>query len=492
MLLRVYCYRASGVESREMRRNCPEFEPQRFSASDDCLATYKISPMNAKRPNAASRTFLISIGALILLALGPFIAKGDEPPSFGADAFVSREFLRSGFSQTIDKISPISVCIDRYRVSGSAHLIGTMSFAPLLADNQIRLRMTLCGSAIACDSTLYRSLTIYTLDCSNVQVAQEVTVTGSGIEAGSAAISAPTRSQLLNIETGRPPVRDALFRRLGRARFERRPEESNRLATNVSEIALRDAAKRDTADMLAQANSQLHEQVLDPLRFLDISVRDLHLASTESGVVARLNFPGKPRHDPPALSDGIDVGIRGHQDALNQIIQHSLGGRTIQGPELEILLNDVYQLLNVSPARVPDKRKWSIRLAKQEPLTVRFERDQIELTIHGDGYTIDAEQYPAMDIVVRFSIQKTEKGLRTLRQFPIVSSPDRPGVTKGTGRQRLVLSLFLAKKFADLIPLEIDVTKLRLPPPLPQNMPGKFTRAVAQDGWLVLEWQLTK
>jgi hypothetical protein len=352
--------------------------------------------------------------------------------------------------------------------------------------------MTLCGSATACDCTLFRSLRIHTLDRSKVHVSQEVTVTGAGIDAGEATISAPTRSQLLDIETGRPPVRDALLRRLGRARFERQPDENNRLATTVSEITMREAAKRDTVDLLAQANKELHVQILGPLKALEIPVRNLHLASTESGISARLDFPGKQRHEPPRLSQGIDVGIRGHQEPLNRILQRSLGGRAIQGPALEVLLNDVYQLLNIAPARVPDRRKWSIRLAKQDPLVVRFDRSQIELTIHGDEYTIDAEKYPAMDIIIRFTIQKTEKGWRTLRQFPVVSSPDRPGLEKGTSRQRLVLSLFLAKKFGDLIPLEIDVTNLRLPPPLPQSEAGKFTRAIAEDGWLALEWRSTK
>jgi hypothetical protein len=231
---------------------------------------------------------------------------------------------------------------------------------------------------------------------------------------------------------------------------------------------------------------------LEPLRALEIPVRNLHLASTEAGVSARVNFPGNRRHGPPPFSEGLDVGIRGHEEPLNRIMQQSLGGRAIQGPALEILLNDVYQLLNVAPARVPDRRKWSLRLAKRDPLVVHFERNQIELTIHGDQFTIDADTFPAMDIIIRFSVQKTAKGWRTLRQFPVVSSPERPGVDKGTSRQRLVLSLFLAKKFADLIPIEIDVTSLRLPPPLPQGAPGRFTRAVAQDGWLALEWRLTR
>lgn len=427
-----------------------------------------------------------------MLALAPLVACAGEPASGGADALVSREFVRSAFSQTLDKTSPISVCIDRYRISGSGRLTGTMSFAPLPADGQIRLQMTLCGRATACDCTLFRSLRIHTLDRSRVYVTQEVMVSGSGVEAGQATIEAPTRSQLLDIETGRPPVRDALLRRLGRARFERRPDENNRLATNVSEFAMRDAVKRDTSELLAQANEQFQKQVLEPLRALEIPARNLHLASTQAGVSARVNFPGNRRRAPPPFSAGIDVGIRGHEEPLNRIMQHALGGREIRGPALEVLLNDVYQLLNVAPARVPDRRKWSIRLAKQDPLVVHFLRNQIELIIHGDQYTIDANTFPAMDITIRFSIQETAKGWRTLRQFPVVSSPERPGVDKGASRQRLVLSLFLAKKFADLIPIEIDVTRLRLPPPLPRGVPGKFTRAAAQDGWLTLEWQLTK
>ncbi len=188
-----------------------------------------------------------------------------EPNSPGADVFVARDFIHTAFSQAIDKVSPISVCLDRYRVSGSGRLVGTMSFSPLPAEGQIRLRMTLNGDATACDRTLVRSLQIHTRDRSRVRVTQDVLAAAAGIRTGPPTIEATTSSQLLGIETGRPPILDALLRRLGKARFRRRPEESNRLATNVSRIALTQAAERDAAELLGQANAQLREQVLEPL-----------------------------------------------------------------------------------------------------------------------------------------------------------------------------------------------------------------------------------
>ncbi len=427
-----------------------------------------------------------------LIALISAIVRAEEPLTSGADAVISRDFLRTAVSQPVDKISPLSVSIDKYRVLGMGHISGSISFEPLPADDRIRLQMTLTGQAIGCDRTLVRSLQVHTLDRSELRVRQELLVSPTGIEAGPPAIEASARSQLLRIETHKPPLRDLLVRGVARAKFRATPAQNDQLATAVSQIALTEEVEHDAPETLAAANRTFREKLLDPLSATGISANQLHLSSSAKGISARLDYSLPGRKQPPSLSDGIDVGLRVHQDSVNQIAQRSLAGSTVHGQELEKLLNRLYQLMNVAPARIPDGRPWSIVLAKKDPMVVRFERNQIELTIHGEEYSIGAEKYPASDIVLRFSIQQTAKGWRTLRQFPSVTAPSQAASNKDMDRRRLALIVFLAKKLADLIPIEIDVTNLRLPPPLPQTAKGQFTRALASDGWLLLEWQLAR
>lgn len=410
----------------------------------------------------------------------------------GAEAIISREFLHAAFSEPVDKVSPLSVNIDKYRVRGTGRIVGTITIEPLPDDRRIRLQMTMSGEAIGCDRTLVRSLQVHTLDRSAVRVRQEFTVSPQGIEAEPAEIHASTRSQLQFIETDRPPPCGLLVRGLARAKFRRTPDENDRLATRVAEIALTEQAGRESTEMLAAGNVRLRGQLLDPLRLVGIQANQIKLASSAAGVSASIDFPLPTRKDPPPFSEGIDVGLRLHQGPLNHIAQQSLAGFTIEGSALERTLDRLYRLLNVPPPRVTDKRPWSIVLAKKDPMVVRFERNALELTIHGAAYSVGDEKYPAMDIVLRLAIQKTATGWRTLRQFPSVTAPTTATPNKEDERRRLALVVFLAKKFNEIIPIEIDVSHLFLPPPLPPNSPGSFTRALARDGWLLLEWQRSR
>src|SRR5262245_42112382 len=236
---------------------------------------------------------------ILIGVLAPVLAPAQEPLRSGADVVISRNFLEAAFSEPVDKVSPLSVNIDKYRVRGTGRIVGTMSVEPLPDDGRIRLQLTMAGEAIGCDRTLMRSLQVHTLDRSQVRVRQAFAVTPQGIEADAAEIQASTRSQLQFIETDRLPPCGLLVRGLARAKFRRNPDENDRLATRVAEIALTEQAGRESTEMLATANQRLREQLLNPFRTAGIQADQIKLASSAGGLSAHIIFPIPGRKEPP-------------------------------------------------------------------------------------------------------------------------------------------------------------------------------------------------
>lgn len=403
---------------------------------------------------------------------------------------LSNRFLNAGFAHPVEKVTPVNVTIQKYHIVGSARLNGHMTFEPLLSATDLRLRMTLSGTAVGCDTSHVRKLQVHTVDHSRVCLQQEVIVDGLGVRAGAATVSAPTVSQFQSATAGKPPVRDALVRGLARSQFRLLPGKSNRIATEVSEMVLRQEMDRGLPVLLGKANTGFREQFLEVLSGFEIPVENVHFSSTDDAVVLQIAVPGIKAPALPATNHG-DLTIRIHEAVLNRLARQLYGGSTQIGKDLEHDLSRGLQLLGGAAAPPGSAATaWSITFAKEAPITFRFANNTIHVAIHGDEFEVGTDQYKAMTAVLQYDLSSQPNGWLATRNQPIVVSP--PGAAPGTPptpRQQFLRG-YLVAKLGKVFPKVLDLSRLVLPEALGKAAQARVSHVATDNGWLTIEMRL--
>lgn len=430
-----------------------------------------------------------AVCAIAVCIFSPRIAAAQKPAP-GLILVVSSKFLNAGFAHPVEKPSVVNVRIGKYHVLGNAVLTGEMSYQPLPCDDGIRLRMLLSGTAVGCDTSLVRRIQVQTIDRSRVCVRQEVLISGDGVKAsGQPVISAPTISEFRTATAGKPPLRDAFVRALARSQFRFMPARSNRIATQVSEIILRQQLEKDMPDTLARANQRFREQFLETLTGFEIPATNVSYSSTFDAVALRIVVPDTEPSAAPAIATA-DLALRGHEAVLNRLARQLYGGSTQIGKDLETDLGKAVQLLGGPPPRPPSNTPWSITFSKDRPIVFRFERDTMRVVMLGDEFELGKDQYKAMMIAVEYELRKTETGCRAVRHKLIEVTP--PGLKAGekpTPRQQ-VLRGFLATRLGQIFARELDLSRIALPEALGNAAAARVTRGAATNGWLIMELAL--
>ena len=408
-------------------------------------------------------------------------------PAPGAILTISGDLLNGAFAHTENKKTQVSITLrEKYHVQGSARLTGQMSFQPVACDDHWRLQMKLSGTAAGCSTTQVRRLHVDTRNQSSVCVLQDVFVSPAGIRAGQTTVSAPTKSGFQSARSGRPPARAALAAQAARLQFRVLPGKGDRLATEVSELVLRQELERDLPEMMARANQQFREKMLGPLEDLAIPLGNVRLSSTNEAVQVHLSVPETSPSSVPAL-ESADVGARIHQDVLNRLMRQLYGGSTQVGQDVETQITEALSALGATEKAEPAKQPWSISFDKQRPLVFQLEKNSVRVTMRGDGFTFGGKDYPAMTASVVYDVKHDGHGWRALRRLVEILPVD--GVTRPlTARENVVKGL-LFLRVGQMFAREIDFSRLKLPQALGHTGQGAVTRFETKNGWLVLEWQ---
>lgn len=432
------------------------------------------------------RTSIRWIIAVIAIPLGS-AAIAQEP---GVWLQMSARFLNAGFAQPVAKISPVDVHIKKYHVTGTAQLTGRTSYCPLPCENGIRLKMILSGSAVGCDTSQIRRICVHTIDRSRICVEQEVMIDAKGVRpVGTASISAPTVSEFRSATAGQPPVRDALVRSLARSQFRLMPARTNRIATEVSEIVLRQSLEHDLPETVGKANTRFRDQFLETLTGFEIPPENVSFSSTSEAIAIRVIVPETKATSVPPL-EAADFALRAHDTVLNRMARQLYGGSTQIGKDLEADLAKVIHLLGGPPPGPASGTEWSITFSKETPIVFRFDRNTLRMELHGDEFEMNKEQFKAMTATIEYGLEKSAVGWKLIRHKPIDVTP--PGVKAGekpTPRQQ-VLRSFLATRLSQIFAQELDLSKVALPEALGDAAKSVVNRAAAQDGWILLELTL--
>ncbi|MGD0900459.1 MAG: hypothetical protein ABR915_21715, partial [Thermoguttaceae bacterium] len=188
-----------------------------------------------------------------------------------------------------------------------------------------------------------------------------------------------------------------------------------------------------------------------------------------------------------------DLSIRVHESAANNLAATVLAGLVLRE---DMFQSTVTGFLGHMPDRFQDDKDeepWTIIFDRRQPITVSFADNGFHVTIRGREYFRGEKGYPGMNVTVAYKLQKTDQGIKAIRDNEIQIFP--PGFVSGAGRQLSVpqqaIKTILQKKLGKALEKEL----------VPQGftLKGKWAAAgkfmpvewTARDGWLVMAWRRT-
>jgi hypothetical protein len=279
---------------------------------------------------------------------------------------------------------------------------------------------------------------------------------------------------------------------------ESRPQAEWQSARN-SERELRRQLDEEVAKLLHGLDSNLPPTGGKPASWRQPYAPALQF-STTANQLAIVGMQADPFQmgAPSALLDAApdaDLAVQLHESWLNNRSQDLLAGKTLTDDTLEAALSQVMGWLpehfDASHREQAGQPRWSISLAKQDPLAVHLADDVCEIVVCVDRFTAGADTYPAMNITARYKVEVADGKARLVLKDKLGIYPPGfvPGSGKRLGGRYQTYRRALEKRFSSIFPAEIPLDNLRLDESSVKSAPLSNTGLSIREGWLTLAFK---
>ncbi len=470
---------AAAPSPRELHR-------QQLAELTECLAALEADPTaaNTHRAGALVAWFapLGEDGAALARAVR---SRYCRPNGTGQ---VSQRFINLMLAQTVEEQRFVSELILGSQTTGLARTQGQVSFGTVLDSQRGTLEVRLEGQT-ACPANVAQRgrILVYSSASTSIRASKQVHISDLGLSLTPATAACLTSVQINDVE--------ASSRLLERLSFRR----ANQLVPQAEQAAARRAESEASGKLDQQADAALGrmndvfcQQIRAPLirkgalpaqlRFwTDLEHLRLSLAQHNSAQLGAATSP-------PELPVDCDLGGCAHESLVNNFCETLLKGVTIEDQAWRELMN----LLTGSSPRplwVHDRtERWSVTMARQQPVVVRFARDQVSIAFHLAGVArVNRKHDQAVEIEARFIPQITLDGPAFTRAGG-VEIRIAGEATQGDEELRT----FLAKKFGAVLPPALELSGL-VPPAggsLGKLRQLKLTQFSSDGGWLQISYRL--
>jgi hypothetical protein len=267
--------------------------------------------------------------------------------------------------------------------------------------------------------------------------------------------------------------------------FDIRRERDDRKITAAIEDRLLQAAFRERATRLRDANKHYEDDFLSRLGDAGLRRQELHFSSDPEALRLSAQLENQRLPAPPSLPTG-PAAVQLHPAFINQLANRGLAGKTYTDKQMEDAFSNLNKLLELPPLPKVQDVPWSITMADKDPLIVRIDGNTLITTLRGKSYTSDDNRYNGMNVTSRYHIVHKGDDLRLVRDEELeVLPPDlKPGVPIGL-RQEVLRSL-LRRRFGRLLPREIPFRELKLDDSLQLQGSLRIKDFLTTGGWLTI------
>ena len=418
------------------------------------------------------------------------VQRSGEPVVNHAVARISDRFVNHILNRGINQWQVIQEFMLGTRTSGTASTRGRVTAQLIPSAEQAVLEIRLIGTT-RCDDNVgeRRAVTIYTATGAQIDARKRIVIDGSGVHALPSVANCSAQVQINDIAAQRRIVERLAWRR------------ANRMHGQIEEAAAASVRTRterqldqEMADMLAQANKVVREDLNAPvLKHEEFPCRLMFNGTTQ--FLQATIVPAPASKDFPAiraleLSPRHDVAFGIHESCLNRICEFVLGEKELHDTAF---LNMMEFLTGNSPRPlwVHDRTdRWSVIVAKQNPLTTTFANDRLTITIRIASCSRGEERLiRPLAVVATFHSEITPDGPHFIREGKVaVHFSDTDAATS----QEEDFRQFIQHKFSGLFQPEIYFDGLA--PPVGGSLSKlrqlELRELSFRDGWAVIAYQL--
>jgi hypothetical protein len=409
----------------------------------------------------------------------------------------SKALVASRIAGPVSETTPVRDCILGTDIHGTGLVKGEVTVELVPSDDQAIVD-TLFRGTIDTDTIGYNGpATIYATGTTTLSARKRLLFHGEQLSTRPATSSATVASSINDIQ-----ARHGLIERFAWKRAMKQKALAESIAASHAEDQFNERMDKQADGLIARANESLLQKFRRPLADRNLLPKVFRLSTTADAVQLTVQAEGfghlAAPHAPPHLAGAGDLTVRVHETAINNVTAAVLAGIVLDEKRFQELLTESLGL----PERIQTtdgEAPWSIAFPERQPVAVSFADGGFTVTISGRQFTNEGKEYPGMNVTAAYRIQKTDRGLRALRQGKLRIFP--PGFKPDSGQQlsarEQVLRNALEPRFGKLFTEELAPANIVLKED-PAASPGQarppvelaLTRWEAAGGWLVMAWKM--
>jgi len=401
----------------------------------------------------------------------------------------SERLVGAGIEQPVDEVTPVRDYILGTSIRGNGHLVGKVTLE-LVPNNDSAMLDTMLQGVVSSRTVGQNGpATIYSNGSTAIAGRKRIVINDQGFASYPATAAARTNTQVTGIG-GSGMVQRVASRRVGEQK-----SQGERIAADHASDRVRLRMDQQINEQMAEAHANFHSKVRNPL-LRRRELPDMKFRTTSENLLLdvlaanrnQLAAPGTP----PAIEGENDLAVQVHESMINNLAASLLGGVTLVEEELQKRVVEMRGSLPESLKSDEERDPWSITFARNQPVSVKFGENALQITIRGQRYTSGDQDFRAMNVTANYTVGLTEpdelgiRGIKLVRQGDLEIVP--PGEPRRLSGREITLRTLLQKRFGKLFEPEVVYDGLILP--------GRWRAAGILDtkqlavggGWLAVAW----
>lgn len=407
--------------------------------------------------------------------------------------FTVSQRVLDGVVEPFENDDPIRETILNTPTYGQGLITGAVRLHFVPSDKGAAIDMHLTASGDADTVSASGPVRVYSKGELHLVADKRVLFTDEGLQVSRAVAKANNRSQTKGIATSLRGLAHRLACRITSRRLARDKPAAEAEANWKAERRLGAQFDAQAAEELDEISALYLANVRLPLMQRGQFPPHLDLRTTSDRLLMEVTQAGRDQLTtplpPPRLTGDSDLAVRLHESTVNNLAVKLLAGDTISVhelvAELEQLLDEQVEEPDADMPAAPDD-ELEVTLDQTEPLTLRFDDSLVSLTIRGARFVANGRPYPAMNVTIRYRLEKTPSGARAvLAEEPEIIPPRLVGKKGRFSFTELAVRRILKNRLDRDLDHDMDISGVELPSDIFDLDELPVEQLAADDGWLV-------
>ena len=421
-------------------------------------------------------------------------------------ATVSLDLLNHLADRTVTERRPVREVILGTNITGAGDTTGRLSLTARPSPDSALLHVSMAGNVQSSTLGVNGPACIRSSGSTVFTGGKSIALTREAFLSQPAEFDASTTSRTRSISKRGGGVGEKLVVAIARRKVAEQKACADSIAGGRAALRLEEAFDQRVEEELSQARQKFEQELLAPLERRGAGLRNLAFSTDSQSLGLAMRHAGRGQlaaDTLPPLPPAGDLAMCVHQSGANNLADTLVGGATIsksaadEPAQLDIPLPGWASRLaerrrEAAPPEDAEERfrPWRLTFRRARPISVRFDRGQIEVFLHAARLQAGEEELDKWDLILRFQPESTGQGLLLRRVGEVEVLPtgfDPAGRRRRLSSRQVAVRNNLQPILSEGLPAELPLKAIAL-----RDGRGQLSlrHLQAADGWLTAVWDL--